>query len=83
MYVATIIVQFRAEEEAREYLQKQGINPNEFGREAFERALRELRAEQNMAEVNRMRERIKARLRGRRLFPKTAAQMVREDRDSH
>lgn len=83
-YVATVVIQFRADETAHAFLTKLGINPNDFGREAFERSLRMLRADRNMDEVNRMRERIKGRLRGKPLFGgKSGVKMLREDRDSH
>ncbi|HEX9815565.1 MAG TPA: hypothetical protein VGB18_01180 [Candidatus Thermoplasmatota archaeon] len=81
--MGTFIVQFREDEAARDYLSALGLNPNDFGREAFERSLRELRAETNVAKVNQMRERIKSRLKGKSLFGKSGVEMLRQDRDSH
>jgi hypothetical protein len=67
------VVQFREDGALLAYLRKRGLNPNEFAREALERAYRRLR----MEEANRRLEKFAFRL------PKSAAELVREDRDSH
>ena len=83
MYMGTFVVQFRADESARALLEGLGLNPNDFGRDAFERAFRMLRTDRDMQEINRMRERIKARMGNKSLFGgKSATQMLREERDS-
>jgi len=38
--MASEVVQFRESAEAVAYLRERGINPNEFGKDAFQRALR-------------------------------------------
>lgn len=71
--MASRVVQFREEEAAIEYLRSKGINPNEFGHEAFERALRRLRAEEWVAKLEKLQLRLGA----------SPEQIIRELRDSH
>lgn len=66
------VIQFREDREAVEYLRERGINPNEFGREAFEAALRRLRAREAMDRLGEV---------GARL-PKPVEELVREDREA-
>ncbi len=65
------IVQFREDDEALAYLRARGVNPNEFGREAFEATLRRLRAEERMAKLGKV---------GAKL-PRPIQDLIREDRD--
>lgn len=71
--MASGIVQFREDEETLEFLRKRGINPNEFGREAFERAVRRLRVQRWVEAA----EQIKARP------TRPIEDLLREDRDAH
>lgn len=73
MVMSSGIVQFREDEDALEYLRERGVNPNEFGREAFEAALRRLRAE----------EKVEALESGKARLPRSIEEMVREDRENH
>lgn len=73
MAMGSGIVQFREDEDALEYLRERGVNPNEFGREAFEAALRRLKAEEK-ADV--LADRATS-------LPRSIEEMVREDRESH
>ncbi len=66
------VIQFREDREAVQYLRERGINPNEFGREAFEAALRRLRAREAMDQLSEV---------GARL-PKPVEDLVREDREA-
>lgn len=70
--MATGIVQFRVANETLAYLEEKGINPNQLAREAFEAKVRRLRAEESMDELANTRIE----------FPRSAADMIREDRDS-
>lgn len=81
--MTTEVVQFRQLVEDVAFLKARGVNPNDFGREAFERALRQLRANENAKELNLLKDRIRKRLNGRPAFEKSGAEMIREDRDSH
>lgn len=64
-------VQFREDEEVVAYVERQGYNPNEFARQAFEEAVRRLRAEDR---ARRLRE---AEIE----LPGSTAEAVREDRE--
>lgn len=70
--VASDVVQFRQDAETVTYLRKRGINPNEFGKEAFEAYLRRLQAEESVKRLAK----IKARL------PRPIERIIREQRDS-
>lgn len=65
------IIQFREAQEAIDFLRKRGVNPNEFGRLAFQAAIRRLRAQEAAEEGAQT----KARL------PKPVSNLVREGRD--
>lgn len=67
-------VQFREDEGIIAFVEKLGLNPNEVAREAFEREVRRLKAEEKVK---------KLRSYTIRLAPGEAARLVREDRDSH
>lgn len=73
MAMSSGIVQFREDEDALEYLRERGVNPNEFGREAFEAALRRLRAEEKVDALEDRRARL----------PRPIEELVREDREDH
>lgn len=73
MAMSSGIVQFREDEDALEYLRERGVNPNEFGREAFEAALRRLKAEEK---ADALADRAAS-------LPRSIEEMVREDRESH
>lgn len=73
MAMGSGIVQFREDEDALEYLRERGVNPNEFGREAFEAALRRLRAEEKAEALEDRKTRL----------PRSVEEMVRGDRDDH
>lgn len=64
-------VQFRAREEALDYLRGRGISPNELARDLFHEEVRRLQAEDRHA-----------RLQGMQVaMPRGGDEMVREDRD--
>lgn len=66
-------VQFREDEEVLAFLESKGVNPNELARDLLEAEVRRMRAADRME-----------RLRARRVrLPRPAAEMVREDRESH
>lgn len=65
------VVQFREEADALQYLRTRGINPNEFGKEAFESALRRVRAEEKARELAK----IQAKL------SRPIEDVIREDRE--
>ncbi|HEX9785707.1 MAG TPA: hypothetical protein VGA56_23620 [Opitutaceae bacterium] len=78
--VATEVVQFREDTAELEFLRKQGVNPNEFARRAFEEAMRFARASARMTEIRRVR---KALFLGAKLPPRIdIVALVRDDRDS-
>lgn len=64
-------VQFREDEEVVAYVESQGYNPNELARQAFEEAVRRLRAEERS---RRLRE---ADIK----LPRSTAEAIREDRE--
>lgn len=72
-YMATDVVQFREDEAIVDFLRGKGINPNEFGRQAFEAAVRRMRAEEKMKALSK----IQAKL------DKSPEEIIREERDSH
>lgn len=66
-------VQFREDEEVLAFLESKGVNPNELARDLLEAEVRRMRAADRME-----------RLRARRVrLPRPAAEIVREDRESH
>lgn len=67
------VVQFREDEAALAFLRQRGINPNAFAREAFERAMRRLRAEETIRAASKVRARL----------DKPIEDLIREDRESH
>jgi hypothetical protein len=74
--MSTDVVQFRFASAELEFLRKEGLNPNEFAKEAFEEGLRMLRARVRSEQIESIRRRIK-------IVPGTDfAAVVREDRDS-
>lgn len=71
--MATMVVQFRVPEEEGRWLREHGENPNAFAKQAFERWLRRKRAEESFEA-----------LRGHRVrLPKSPADIMREERESH
>lgn len=72
--VVTGRVQFREDEEVIAFIEKLGLNANEVAREAFEREVRRLKAEEKVKKLRSYKI---------RLAPGEAARLVREDRDSH
>lgn len=70
--VVTAKLQFRVDEARVAYLTERGLNPNEFARQAFEQALRALRAEGRLARLRSLPITFDGR---------DAARLVREDRD--
>lgn len=81
--MTSFVVQFRQATAAREYLLSKGLQPNEFGREAFEKALRILQETENVQRINRMAERIRKRTGGRSIFGGNVVDLLRRDRESH
>ncbi len=71
--MASEVVQFREPAEMLARLRQAGINPNELGREAFERAARRALAERWEKD---------ARAHAVTL-PKSAVELIREERDDH
>lgn len=71
--MASSLVQFRKDASTLEFLRGRGINPNEFGREAFDSAVRRLRTEEAMGRLAKLKVRL----------PKPIEEVIREDRDSH
>lgn len=71
--MASEVVQFREDGTTLAFLRKRGLNPNRVAREALERTVRRIRAQ----EANRRLERRAFR------FSKSPAELIREDRDSH
>lgn len=66
-------VQFREDEEVLAFLESKGVNPNELARDLLEAEVQRMRAADRME-----------RLRARRVrLPRPAAEIVREDRESH
>ena len=80
--MATSIVQFREDDVNVQFLRSKGINPNEFGREAFEEALRRLRAMEASVKINEMAERIRKRIGDRPYYDGNVVDLVRHDRDT-
>lgn len=70
--MASDVVQFREDAEVTAFLRARGLNPNEFARDAFERAYRRLVQEDAALRLSK----VQARL------PKRAAEVVREERES-
>lgn len=66
-------VQFREDEEVVQFVESRGINPNDLAKRLFEAEVRRMRAEARLQEIRR---------RGIRL-PRPAAEMVRDERESH
>lgn len=66
------VVQFREAKEVVDKVRRRNLNPNRFAREAFEAAVRQLEAEDQMRRLARVRAKL----------PRPAAQIVREDRDA-
>lgn len=67
------VVQFRAEAELVAYLRERGINPNDFGREAFRASLRRFQAEEAIRRAKAMKIRL----------PKSPEEIIREEREGH
>lgn len=67
------VIQFRERKELVEKVRRRRLNPNLFAREAFEGAVRRLEAEDQLRRLARFKVRL----------PKPAAELIREDRDSH
>lgn len=70
--MASVNVQFREDEETINFLRGLGLKPSEIAREAFEREVRRLRAEQHARELEAFKV---------TLPPGLAARAVRESRD--
>lgn len=77
------IVQFREDQATLEDLKKAGINPNEFGRQAFEQAYRRFAVDRKMKFLAEVRERIRRDTKGKGVSMADIEGMVRRDRDSH
>lgn len=75
--MASKVVQFRVPEESVAWLRERGINPNDAAREAFEGALRRAKAAENYRKLGDL-----VREQGIHL-KKSAADIIREERDSH
>lgn len=67
------VIQFRETKEIVDKVRRRKLNPNLVAREAFEARVRRLEAEDQLKRLSRF----KVRLR------KSAAAIIREDRDSH
>jgi hypothetical protein len=67
-------VQFREDEDVVEYVASIGLNPNEVAREAFEREVRRLKAEQKVKKLRTFKV---------KLAPGEAAKLARQARDEH
>ena len=67
------VIQFRENKEIVDKIRRRKLNPNQVAREAFERYVRRLDAEDQVRRIAKA----KVRLR------KPAAAWIREDRDSH
>ncbi|MBI2079095.1 MAG: hypothetical protein HYT80_12160 [Euryarchaeota archaeon] len=57
--MATTVVQFREDVSDIEFLRSKGINPNDFARQAFEDALRVIRAQERYEKLRELRVKVK------------------------
>lgn len=71
--MASEVVQFRMRKEIVDKVRRWRLNPNRLAREAFEGRVRELEAREQLKRLARFKVRL----------PKSAAELVREDRESH
>ncbi len=77
------VVQFREDEATLEALRLAGINPNEFGRRAFEEAFRRFTTDRKMKFLSEVRERIRRRAGHAGVSKVDFVALVRRDRESH
>lgn len=73
--MVTGVIQFREDERELQFLRAQGINPNELAREAFEQAVRIVRAKSRAEAIRRLRVRVPKGI--------DVASLIRRDRDTH
>lgn len=67
------VIQFREDKTLVDKVRRRRLNPNQVAREAFEARVRRLEGEDQMKRLARFKVRL----------PKSAAELIREDRDSH
>lgn len=75
-------MQFRERPEELDFLRSEGINPNEFAREAFRARLDALHRETRRLRMEEAQRRFQAASK-RHPLPKPIRELVREDRESH
>lgn len=75
MAVVSEVVQFREDTAELEFLRKQGVNPNEFAKRAFQESLDFMRAQKRFDDIRALKIR----------FPPGVdiVKLIREDRESH
>ncbi len=66
-------IQFREDEDVIAFVESQGINPNMLARELFEAEVRRMRAAFRYRKIREMNIRL----------PRSGAEMIREERESH
>lgn len=66
-------IQFREDEDVIAFVESQGINPNMLARELFEAEVRRMRAEFRYRKIREMNIRL----------PRSGAEIIREERESH
>lgn len=80
--MASDVVQFREDGKVLEDLRKSGINPNEFGRVAFEDAYRRFAVGRRMKFIEEMREKLRKRMTETGAPAPDWTAIIRKDRDS-